>query len=175
MKEIAYTLEIRSGRIEDLPACREIERSAGRVFADWNMDEIAKDEPIPLSDLAIYCNDQRLWVAVDDSDKPIAYIVVDRVDSRAHIEQISVHSNYAGKKIGQALIERAVLWANEQRMDAVTLTTFRDIPWNAPYYERCGFVVIPEENVLPDLRKLRLVEAHHGLDRWPRVCMQRKA
>ena len=23
----------------------------------------------------------------------------------------------------------------------LTLTTFRDVPWNAPYYERMGFVV----------------------------------
>ena len=58
-------------------------------------------------------------------------------------------------------------------LDALTLTTFRDVPWNAPYYRRCGFRVLDEQEWTPGLRAIREREAGHGLDRWPRVCMRR--
>ena len=173
MEDMNLASKIRPGTTSDLIACQEIERAAGKIFSDWDMDEIAHDEPLSLTELGTYCDEQRIWVAVDGQDLPIAYIILDIVDNRAHIEQVSVHTDHGGKRIGQSLIKQAVSWAREQHMDAVTLTTFRDIPWNAPYYERCGFIVIADENVLPGLREVRLSEAAHGLDRWPRVCMQR--
>ena len=58
-------------------------------------------------------------------------------------------------------------------MPALTLTTFAEVPWNAPYYARCGFTVLDESAIGPDLRAVRAREADHGLDRWPRVCMRR--
>jgi hypothetical protein len=57
---------------------------------------------------------------------------------------------------------------------ALTLTTFRDVPWNAPYYARIGFRVLVEAELTQGLRGIRDAEAAHGLDRWPRVCMRRE-
>ena len=56
---------------------------------------------------------------------------------------------------------------------ALTLTTFTDVPWNAPYYVRCGFRILADAQLTPGLRAIRDREAAHGLDRWPRVCMRR--
>lgn len=173
MNQFEQIPEIRLGRNSDLVACQNIERSAGKIFSAWDMAEIAQDEPLSIAELTGYCNLQHLWVAVDESDHPIAYIIVDMVDDLPHIEQVSVHEDHSGKKIGRHLIEEVVAWANEQQMAALTLTTFRDIPWNAPYYERCGFVVIPEEQLRPGLKEVRAIEDRHGLNRWPRVCMER--
>jgi hypothetical protein len=47
------------------------------------------------------------------------------------------------------------------------------VPWNAPYYVRCGFRVLDDAEVTPGLRAIRRREAEMGLDRWPRVCMRR--
>ena len=47
------------------------------------------------------------------------------------------------------------------------------MPWNAPYYERCGFRTLPADNLTPGLLRIRREEADHGLDDWPRVCMRR--
>jgi hypothetical protein len=47
------------------------------------------------------------------------------------------------------------------------------VPWNGPYYARCGFVTLDDSDVTPGLRAIRRREAAHGLDRWPRVCMRR--
>jgi hypothetical protein len=55
----------------------------------------------------------------------------------------------------------------------VTLTTFRDVPWNAPYYQRCGFRILDDGEITPQLQVVRREEARRGLDRWPRVCMRK--
>jgi hypothetical protein len=56
---------------------------------------------------------------------------------------------------------------------ALTLTTFTQVPWNAPYYARCGFRLLDDDFLAPGLRKIREHEAALGLDRWPRACLYR--
>ncbi|WP_411757210.1 hypothetical protein [Streptomyces venezuelae] len=58
-------------------------------------------------------------------------------------------------------------------MTALTLTTFADVPWNAPYYARIGFRPLADAELTPALRTIRAHEAELGLDRWPRLCMRR--
>lgn len=164
---------IRLGRISELSVLQEIERSAGLIFLEYDMADIANDDPCTIESLSAYCEDKRLWVAVDEHDKPIAYAIVDLVDGCAHVEQVSVHADYSGRKLGRTLIETVVQWAEERLLDAVTLTTFSDIPWNAPYYERLKFHRLVESELSPGLRRIRAEETRHGLDRWPRVCMRR--
>ena len=55
----------------------------------------------------------------------------------------------------------------------MTLTTFRDVPWNAPYYERLGFTVVEPADQGPELRALVAAEAHRIPGDAPRVAMRR--
>ena len=73
----------------------------------------------------------------------------------------------------RVLLDHACEWALGNAPNAVTLTTFANIPWNAPYYERCGFRRLPANDLTPGLLRIRREEADHGLDAWPRVCMRR--
>jgi len=57
-------------------------------------------------------------------------------------------------------------------IDALTLTTFREVPWNGPYYQRLGFVYLTVEEETPGLRAIRSSERERGLDKWPRACMR---
>lgn len=57
-------------------------------------------------------------------------------------------------------------WARRRGLPAVTLITFRDVPWNCPYYERLGFRVVEQKRLTPGLRALVAREAKLGLDRW---------
>ncbi len=164
---------IRRVRDGDLAALRDIETAAGRIFADIGMHEIAEDEPPPLETLSRYQVDGHAWVAVDATDSPIAYLLVDPVDGNAHIEQVSVHPGSAGHGIGRSLIEHVAGWAVERGMPALTLTAFTEVPWNGPYYERCGFRRLGATELTPGLRDIREREAAHGLDKWPRTCMRR--
>jgi GNAT superfamily N-acetyltransferase len=97
---------------------------------------------------------------------------VDVVDECAHIEQVSVRPDHAGQGIGRALIDHVGAWASGQGLRALTLTTFRAVPWNAPYYERLGFTE-PPGGPAPGLAAIMAAETAAGLDPATRVCMRR--
>lgn len=160
---------IRAVQEDDLPILQQIERSAGLPFADIGMPEIAADEPPLLADLRAYAEGGRAWVCTDGP--PVAYVIVDVVDGNAHIEQVSVRVEYARRGIGRALIDHVADWARVRGCPALTLTSFVEVPWNVPYYERLGFVRTTD--IGPELRAIRAQEAAHGLDRWPRACLRR--
>ncbi|MGH3319361.1 MAG: GNAT family N-acetyltransferase [Streptosporangiaceae bacterium] len=165
---------IRPARADDLPALRDIERAAGQTFAAIGMTPVAEDEPPSLDDLRRYQRGGRAWVTADHSDNPVAYLIADLVDGNGHIEQVSVHPDHARQGIGRSLIEHLATWAAGRGSPALTLTTFTDVPWNAPYYERCGFRRLSDAELTPGLRRIRAREVALGLDRWPRVCMRRE-
>jgi GNAT superfamily N-acetyltransferase len=164
-------MRIRPADLADLPRCQDIERAAGECFRLVGMSAIADDEPLGLDELARYQRSGLAWVAVDDL--PVAYLIAEPVDGALHIEQVSVHPDRARRGIGRRLIEHAAAHAAGTGFAALTLTTFTDVAWNAPYYARCGFEPIPDAELTPGLRKIRDQEAAHGLDRWPRICMRR--
>ena len=164
---------IRAAHPAELELLRGIESAAGRCFRDIGMPEIADDEPPSVETLAEYQRDGRAWVAVDRDDRPVAYLITDLVDGNVHVEQVSVHPDHARRGVGRALLEHAAVRAAAAGRPALTLTTFVAVPWNAPYYRRCGFRVLAENEWTPGLHAIREHERALGLDRWPRVCMRR--
>ena len=137
------------------------------------MDAVAGDEALPAEELLDYQRAGRAWVTVDENDRPIAYLIALWVDGVVHIEQVSVDPAHAGHRLGAALIEHVAGWARERGSAALTLTTFAEVPWNAPYYERLGFRRLADADLTPGLRAIRAEEAAHGLDEWPRLAMRR--
>jgi len=166
-------MRIRAAKQSDLPVMQDIERAAGSSFREIGMPEIADDEPLPAEELARYMRDDCAWVAADDADVPAAYLIAGIVDGSLHIEQVSVHPRAAGRKVGRMLLEHAAAYAAAKGIGGLTLTTFAEVPWNAPYYARCGFRVLDESELSPGIRAITDREIAHGLHRWPRVCMRR--
>ncbi|MFF3379069.1 GNAT family N-acetyltransferase [Streptomyces sp. NPDC002680] len=194
-------MHIRPATPAELPTLRAIERAAGALFrtlsapqrgagncatshdgaapnqqpltAPPDMAEIADDEPPSLEVLERYRKAGHAWVAADNENHPVAYLIAEPVDGALHIEQISVHPDFAHHRIGEALLAHATDRAHKEGLTHLTLTTFTEVPWNAPYYARLGFRTLDEAELTPGLRKIRAAEAEHGLDRWPRVCMRR--
>ncbi|MFF8297661.1 GNAT family N-acetyltransferase [Streptomyces globisporus] len=171
-------MRIRSARRSDLPVLQDIERAAGEPFRALGMAFVADDDPPPLDLLESYRQAGRCWVATDPlsatGDRPLGYVLADPVDDALHIEQVSVDPAAARRGIGRDLIAHLAALAARRGMTALTLTTFTDVPWNAPYYARIGFRVLAEHELTDGLHAIRAEEAQHGLDRWPRVCMRRE-
>jgi GNAT superfamily N-acetyltransferase len=165
---------VRDVRLNELPVLQDIERAAGQRFRDIGMPEIADDEPLPLDELARYHHAGLAWVVTDDADTPVAYLIADRIDGNLHVEQVSVHPGSARRGLGRLLLDHLAARATSEGASALTLTTFTQVPWNAPYYARCGFQLMDDSSLTPGLRKIREREAAHGLDRWPRTCMRRE-
>jgi GNAT superfamily N-acetyltransferase len=165
---------IRPLAADELTTIQQIENAAGRPFAEIGMDEIANDAPPSRERLKVYQGDGRAWVLVDDGDTPIGFVLVDLVDSAAHIEQVSIHPDHARRGLGRLLIDHVADWARGRGLSGLSLTTFTDVAWNGPYYERLGFVGVPPAEQGPQLRAIREHEAAIGLDRWPRTAMRRE-
>jgi GNAT superfamily N-acetyltransferase len=164
---------LRPTRLADLTAIQRIERAAGELFRAVGMPEIADDPDPTVEALTGYQRAGRSWVAVEDTDEPVAFVLVMLVDGLAHIEQVSVHPAYAHRGIGRALIDHVGSWAAGRGLPALTLTTFRDVPWNGPYYERIGFRTLEPGERGPELVRLMAEEAAHGLDPAQRIAMRR--
>jgi GNAT superfamily N-acetyltransferase len=110
-----------------------------------------------------------LLVAVEER-RLVGFAHVVPHDLMAHLEQVSVHPDAVRRGVGTALVREAMEEARWAGLDRMSLTTYRDVPWNGPFYARLGFreVVRPE----PFQRRLRAQEQALGLDEaGPRVVM----
>src|SRR5215472_4576800 len=143
------------------------------MFGDHGMSEIAEHHWWPQPVLADRQGAGWLWVAADETDAPVAFLMADLVDGCLHVEQVSVHPGSARRGLGRRLLDHAARLAAADGLPALTLTAFAHVPWNAPYYARCGFGVLDDAELTPGLRAIRQRKAAVGRDRWPRVCMRR--
>src|SRR5215470_16883363 len=103
------------------------------------MADVADGEPTPVPILEDRAQNGRLYVALAEDRKPVGFLIWSPKDRRAYIEEVSVHPDHAGHRLAQHMIDRL---AADLRgvLPALSLATFRDVPWNAPYYARLGFV-----------------------------------
>ena len=100
--------------------------------------------------------------------------IAGRVDGEGYLAELSVLPDHGRRGLGRAMIATVEDWARARSHTRLYLTTFRNVPWNRPYYERLGFSVIDEAQVGPDLAAIRKGERARGIDRIsPRVCMVR--
>ncbi len=171
-----YTLRLATAG--DLEAMRDVERDAGRRFlvfpADTGLHEIADDDPPAIDVLEAYLDNDAAWVVTDDTDgSVVAYAVASMMDDDAHLDQVSVRCAHQGRGLGTALVQTVCDWATDLAFEAITLTTFRDVPFNGPYYRHLGFEIVPERRCGEELRSLRDHERFIGLDVQPRVVMRR--
>ncbi|GAA3018669.1 GNAT family N-acetyltransferase [Actinokineospora globicatena] len=160
---------IRAATPGDLERLREIEVVAGAAFREVGMPEIAEDEPPSVEELAGFAGAGRAWVG-EYRGQVVGYLLAEVVDGCAHIAQVSVDPVVRGRGLGRALVDHLEAWARTHNLTALTLTTFRDVPWNAPYYERIGFRAIeptPARQAIVDR------ETSLGLDPTKRTCMRR--
>ncbi|HEY7010352.1 MAG TPA: GNAT family N-acetyltransferase [Jatrophihabitantaceae bacterium] len=91
--------DVRLARETDLVVLPGIERAAGEMFRLLGMDVVADDEPPTVEELSGYQQDGRLFVS-DDNGRVVAYLLLDVLAGAAHIEQVSVHPDAAGRRIG---------------------------------------------------------------------------
>jgi ribosomal protein S18 acetylase RimI-like enzyme len=162
---------IRPARPDEVDALAQLEMAAGAPFADAGMHDVAAMSRDPQS-LVQFVAAGDAWVA-DVDGRAAGYIIVEPVDGCLHIEQVSVHPDFMRRGFGSALLDHVATTARERGYPAVTLTTFRDLPWNGPFYQRNGYRILSADEETPGLRSIRAHEASLGLDRWPRCCMRR--
>lgn len=166
-----YTL--RRALVGELPALPDIERLAAEQFRQSAHPDAAD---LPVQSLEQLHEHQRrggVWVAVTREGAVAAFAICKPVDGDLFIVEADVHPAHARQGLGAALFDVLGQWARTEGTPALLLTTFGDVPWNAPYYERLGFRVLRDDELGPGLRAIRTEETRFGLPPESRVCMRR--
>jgi GNAT superfamily N-acetyltransferase len=165
---------VRPMRAADLSIACDISGDATKRFLDIDDPRIAScpDLPFTVDDLRPYVEAGRAWVATADDDV-VGFVIVKVLDGLPHIEEIDVALAAGRRGHGSRLLEAVNAWAIDQRAPAITLTTFRDVPWNRPWYEQHGYRVLLEEKLTPELATQRDHEDQEGLPSDLRVVMRR--
>lgn len=159
-------LVIRPMEPGDTDALVEVSLAADTLFAEAGL-ELPPDDPREMLDHV-----ERVLVAVTDQGVcGLAATVV--LDGAVHLEQLAVHPDHGRRGIGGALLDAVCARAEEDGYDRVTLTTFRDLPWNGPWYGRRGFEELPRERWGPELERQWEVEEEAGIMVRPRIAMAR--
>ena len=137
---------VRLAGTEDVAGLQEIERQAASMFADHlaevGLTEEDLDRAIPAEEFASAQRTSRLWVAESRSREVVGFALVIDFRPFAHLDELDVLPAHGRRGVGSLLLDTVCVWARESGYSAVTLRTFRDIPWNRPFYERRGFRVV---------------------------------
>ena len=164
---------IRLARPDDAPAMPAIERAAGAMFDRIEgLAGVAGQQTVPVDRLRRYIARGHCLVAAS-GERLVGFLVTQPFGRELHVYEFSVHPDWQGRGIGTALLRACQIDARNCGFTAVTLTTFEQVPWNAPFYRRMGFRdVDPVEH--QRLAREIANDAAHGFPAGSRVAMASK-
>lgn len=162
---------LRPARSYEIETVRALERASAQRFLGL-MDALAGDEPTSAEVLAARIEAGGLVVAVD-GERLVGFVMFRPVEDRAYVEQVDVLPAFAGRRIGAALLDAVAERAKTAELAGLSLSTFREIPWNAPYYRRLGFADVADDTLTPGMLAIRAEHITRGLDEAARVFMVR--
>ena len=160
---------IRGALREDAHALPPIEFSASRRFlAIPDLALLPDSDDMPVEAHQRYIAQGTEWVAVNESQALVGFLAAEIVNRDLHLWELAVRGDVQSRGIGRQLIHAAEEFARQRHLESLTLTTFSDVPWNAPWYSRLGF-----EMAVGDERLTALVRAEIGRG-LPRRCAMRR-
>ena len=164
---------IRLARAEDAGHLPEVERSAASRFRSIaDLAWIADSEPTPAEIFRRMIAAGTVWVAEGAEGGLTGFLAAEQAGQDLHIWELSVLAPQQGRGIGRRLVAAARAHAKTAGLSALTLTTFQDVPWNAPFYARLGFGMLPASALGPRLGSILDREAGLGLPRERRCAMR---
>ena len=172
---ISTDIHIRLSELKDIPALTKVEKSAAKKFLDIpELAWLANDDVMTHEMHQKAILEKTSWTAQDEQSLEIVgFLSGQEIASEFHLQEVSVCAEYQGRSIGKALVETALQHATLKGLISATLTTFVEVPWNAPFYKKLGFEII-EYNVLSvRLSNLLLAENSHGLAGEKRCAMRK--
>ncbi len=166
---------IRPARDHDVPLLPGIERNSGGIFRQvpglaWIADDAVQSEEQHRALIA----DGLALVAEEQGAGVVGFLNGAVTPDALHLWQLAVHGDWQRRGIGRALIEAAERHAAGLGLSALTLTTFRDVPWNEPYYRRLGFVTLDGADLGPRLRAVLESEGRAGMPLARRCAMRKR-
>ncbi|HSI88891.1 MAG TPA: GNAT family N-acetyltransferase [Pyrinomonadaceae bacterium] len=164
---------IRLAKQSDVPHLPGIEQRASELFASTPFAVEAEASCLSEAFHREQVHLGRTWVAADVDNMPVAFATLIMVDGRPHLHELSVDPAHGRRGLGRKLVETVCERAKTDGHPHITLSTYKDVPWNAPFYERSGFQILDDRELGTGMKALRNEEKRSGLDIASRVVMIR--
>ncbi|MBY0423931.1 MAG: GNAT family N-acetyltransferase [Parvularculaceae bacterium] len=163
---------IRSATPADIPAMQAAERRANATFRAVGYDFVADG---PIRDEGEHLRVQRDGAAfvAEIGGEVAGFALALPIDGEAHLLEIDVDPAFQKRGIGRRLIGAVEAFARSRTSPAITLTTYRDVAWNAPFYAALGWSTFKPGPERVGLAAVMAEEAAHGFDARPRVAMRK--
>lgn len=165
-------IAIRGATGADLAQLPGIEADAARVFKEHGWGKLAEAPCCSEADFH-FAMERGVLLVAETAGGLAGFAMVWQVGECAHLRELDVARAQQGLGVGKALLHGVADWAASAGLACVTLTTFREVPWNAPFYARNGFAAFAPEEACPELRELLTTELSHATEEHPRVAMRR--
>ncbi len=149
--------------IHHIPELNSIELAAATIFPPGLIPEHILTDRIPQNVLLTAQQEKMLWVAVDTSDFPVGYLLLQVVDGLPLLAQLDVHPLHGRKGLGTALIAHGIMQVQKMGFPDLYLTTFSHVRWNAPFYEKLGFKIVNEQELPKSIAGILHEERTRGL------------
>ena len=163
---------IRAAGEAEIERLLEVERRAAALLLGLGTHDLFAMHSLSAQDLHDGTTQGILRVA-DVEGHAVGFALAGQVDGHAHLFEMDVVPGHARRGIGSALLEAVCRQALARGYPSMTLATLRDVPWNAPFYARRGFVELPEQSWGTELRTIIERERMLGFPEQQRVVMQR--
>jgi GNAT superfamily N-acetyltransferase len=167
-------IDVRPVRPGEFALLRDVERDAGQRFRTVGLEVIADNEPTSEAFIAAIGSHGVALCAVDDNDEPVGFVLAGRLDQALHVYELSVATVWGGQGIGRRLMSEVTDRARGLGVASLTLATFRDVPWNRPFYERLGFAEVHPPDWTPAFHLLHAAERLAGLPIERRLFMRKE-
>ena len=164
---------LRLARPEDAGALPVIERAASVAFAgDPDLAGVDFDDVWTAAEHRAFIRRGHCLVA-ESHGEIVGFLAAQPFGRELHVWEMDVLPEHQGRRIGATLMRACIIDAANAGFSALTLTTFRDLPWNGPFYARLGFVEIEDLAAWPRLAAELAEEDEAGLPRERRCAMVR--
>jgi GNAT superfamily N-acetyltransferase len=112
------------------------------------------------------------WVAISNSGKALGFALADRINGDALLETLAILPEFSRGGLGRALVNAVREWARSQSANGLLVSTYRDIPWDAPFYARLGFAEVPHRQWTRHMHHLQRQATAAGHDPARRLWMR---
>ncbi len=160
--------------LAEIAALQAIDRRASDLFASTGL--ILPEflgETVPGDVLAEAITAGNLIAARTPSGDLAGFAFASPRNGTLYLDQVSVDPAEGRKGLGSALVRAVIARARTLGLASVTLSTFRDLPWNGPFYRRFGFRELPRKRLAGWMREIEAAQAGR-MDVTARCFMQRR-
>lgn len=165
-------IEIRLALSEDLPLLGPLELRAAQRFRDSPHPDCADMAHFDLSRLTELSRAGSVWIATGIAGQPIGFVIAEALDDDGYVHELDVEQAHGGRGVGRALLRRVAEWAKACGLGTLLLATFNDVAWNAPFYQRVGFVLVPLADYTPRMLAQRHSDLAAGMKAASRVMLR---